>query len=86
MFATYILRSRVTQRYYIGHSENVLKRLHEHNSGKVRSTKAYRPWDIVYTEVSETKAEAYKREMEIKSYKGGEAFKKLIFSEGCQSG
>lgn len=45
---------------------------------KVRSTKAYSPWDIVYVEEFASKLGAYKRELKIKSYKGGEAFKKLI--------
>ena|SRR6516162_8589344 len=86
MFTVYVLRSKVTQRYYVGHSKNSWKRLHDHNDGKVRSTKAYRPWEIIYTECYDTKNEAFKREREIKSYKGGEAFKKLIKSEGCLSG
>ena len=42
--------------------------------------KKYLPWKIVYTETFKTKSEAYKRELQIKSYKGGNAFKKLIKS------
>jgi putative endonuclease len=80
-YQVYILRSLEHNRYYIGHSENVEKRVSEHNFGKVRSTKAYRPWKIIYTEKKENKKEAYAREMQIKSFKHGEAFKKLI--ENC---
>ncbi|MEK7652579.1 MAG: GIY-YIG nuclease family protein [Patescibacteria group bacterium] len=50
----------------------------EHNLGKVRSTKAYKPWEIIYTEKRNDKKDAYKREKQIKSYKHGEAFEKLI--------
>ena len=57
---------------------NLGKRLDYHNKGKVKSTKAYRPWKIIYVEEFENKREAYGREMQIKSYKGGNAFKKLI--------
>lgn len=78
MYQVYILESGIQTRYYIGHSHNLAERLMNHNSGKVRSTKAYRPWKIVYSELCESKQEAYKREFQIKSYKGGEAFKKLI--------
>ncbi|MEK9181624.1 MAG: GIY-YIG nuclease family protein [Patescibacteria group bacterium] len=74
----YILKSLNFNRYYVGHSENTGKRLTEHNLGKVRSTKAYRPWKIIYFEVKSDKKEAYAREMQIKSYKHGEAFEKLI--------
>lgn len=36
------------------------------------------PWEIVYKESFQTKKEAWLRERQIKSYKGGVAFKKLI--------
>jgi len=78
MYYVYILKSIKHSRYYIGHSQDHIKRLSEHNRGKVRSTKAYIPWVIVYQEEYLTKSEAYKREMQIKSYKSGNAFNKLI--------
>ncbi|RJP61292.1 MAG: GIY-YIG nuclease family protein, partial [Ignavibacteriales bacterium] len=80
------LKSENKERYYIGHSANVEKRLSEHNSGKTKSTKAYVPWKIIYTEEYQTKSEAYKREIEIKSYKSGIKFKNLISTERWQSG
>ena len=78
MFTVYILFSSSHNRYYIGHSADLNTRLKNHNYGKVRSTKAYKPWTIVYTEDFPTKSEAYKREMEIKSYKSGIKFKELL--------
>ncbi len=78
MFYVYILESLATKRHYTGHSSNLQRRLEEHNSGKSRFTKAYRPWRIVYTEWYSTKQEAYAREMQIKSYKGGRAFRALL--------
>lgn len=78
MHRVYILKSLNYNRYYIGHSANTEKRLLEHNAGKVRSTKSYRPWKIIYFEIKSNKKEAYAREMQIKSFKHGEAFKKLI--------
>ena len=77
-YKVYILKSEFEEKFYVGHSNDLDKRLRYHNGGKVRSTKAYRPWKIIYIEVFKSKREAYKREMQIKSYKGGEAFKKLI--------
>ncbi len=78
MAETYILRSESYQRFYIGSSEDVEKRLIEHNKGRVRSTKAYRPWKIVYRESCSDRQTAYRRELQIKSYKSGEAFKRLV--------
>jgi putative endonuclease len=80
MFYIYILKSINSNHYYIGHTSKLQERLSNHNSGLVKSTKKYLPWKIVYTETFRTKSEAYKRELQIKSYKGGNAFKKLINS------
>jgi putative endonuclease len=77
-YKVYILKSLNFNRYYIGHSADTEKRLVQHNSGKVRSTKAYKPWKIIYYEVRSSKKEAYAREMQIKSFKHGEAFKRLL--------
>ncbi len=78
MYYVYIIRSKTKGRYYTGSSKNVFERLKSHNKGKVRSTKSFRPWEIVCIETFENKSEALKREKQIKSYKGGNAFKKLI--------
>jgi putative endonuclease len=78
MYKVYILKSLIYNRYYIGHTADLEKRLTQHNLGKVRSTKTYKPWKIVYDETRENKKDAYGREMKIKSYKHGEAFEKLI--------
>lgn len=87
MFYVYILKSKTYNRYYIGHSSDWQKRLKEYNAGKVRSTKHYIPWEIVLIEKYTTKSEAFKREQQVKSYRSGVAFKKLINnSESWQSG
>ncbi|WP_420583073.1 GIY-YIG nuclease family protein [Reichenbachiella sp.] len=70
MFFTYILKSEIDCSYYYGHTKNIESRLQRHNSGKVRSTKAKRPWILHYQEVFETKSEAYRREMFFKSIDG----------------
>ncbi|MBE0572264.1 MAG: GIY-YIG nuclease family protein [Ignavibacteriaceae bacterium] len=78
MYFVYIIKSLVTIRYYIGSTENLDRRLSYHNSGKVKSTKAYKPWKLVHMERFDTKSDAIKRERQIKSYKSGNAFKKLL--------
>ena len=78
MYKVYILQSLKDKGFYVGHTEDLAVRLERHNNGKVRSTKSGCPWKIVYQESYNTRAEAFKRELQIKSYKGGEAFKKLI--------
>ena len=50
----------------------------EHNKGYNISTEKNRPWVVVHLEKFNNQKEAYTREKEIKSYKGGNAFKKLL--------
>jgi len=78
MYETYILQSQINQKYYIGHTQNIGNRISRHNRGLVHSTKTGAPWEVIHLESFETKSEAYRRELEIKSYKGGNAFKRLI--------
>ena len=80
MFYVYIIQSSKDGSYYTGHCAVLKDRLKQHNAGKTRSTKNKRPWRIVYHEEYKTKAEAYKRELQIKKYKGGNAFKSLLTS------
>ncbi len=70
MYFVYILRSLKSKRFYFGHTKNLENRLKQHNAGKVRSTKGYRPWTIHYTEKFLTKSEAFKREMFFKTIEG----------------
>ena len=58
----------------------------QHNLGRVKSTKSFKPWKIVYVERIENRSAAFKREKEIKSYKSSDAFKNIINSESWQSG
>jgi putative endonuclease len=48
-------------------TENLERRLREHNSGKTRSTRFYRPWTMVFFESFGTRIEARKREKYLKS-------------------
>ncbi len=69
-FYTYVLKSISHNRRYIGSCEDLDVRLKRHNAGKVRSSKAYIPYEIVYYEIFETRSEAYKRELFFKSPDG----------------
>ncbi len=46
MFYLYILKSIYYGKYYIGQTENIEKRMMEHNSGKVNFTSRYIPWEL----------------------------------------
>ena len=77
-YFVYILRSLKDGKYYIGYTSDVEARLRFHNAGLQRSTRNRIPFELVYTEQLPDKSTALAREKQIKSYKGGEAFKRLI--------
>jgi putative endonuclease len=74
----YILQSLKDGRYYIGETSDVQARLAFHNAGKQRSTRNRIPFILVFTKEYETRELALDREKQIKSWKGGQAFHKLI--------
>ena len=74
----YIIKSLKDDKYYIGETADLNRRLFEHNEGWVKSTKYRRPFILIYFEELESRKFALIREKQIKSYKGGLAFKKLI--------
>jgi len=76
MFFTYILKSQVNNDIYVGSTENVENRLEKHNSGKVRSTKAYRPWKMISIEEFSSRSEAFKREHFLKTGQQKELLRK----------
>ena len=70
MYYVYVLYSVKYDKIYIGQTNNVKKRLIEHNSGKHRYTKRYTPWQVIHTEKFNTRAEVMKREKQLKSHQG----------------
>ena len=59
-YFVYILQSLVNGDIYIGSTENINNRVSLHNSGRVKSTKGYKPWDIETHEYI-TRSEAVKQ-------------------------
>ena len=71
-YYVYVLRSLKDTRRYIGYTENLKRRINEHKSGLVKSTKTRRPLELIYFEEFEYKTEALAREKFFKSGKGRE--------------
>ncbi|MBU3821078.1 GIY-YIG nuclease family protein [Flavobacteriaceae bacterium XHP0103] len=78
MYYTYVLKSQVDGRLYKGHCQDLRKRILEHNSRKVFSTKGFIPWELVYFESFETRKEAINREKFLKTGVGREFLKEKI--------
>ena len=78
MYYVYILKSLKDNNFYIGTTNNVQRRLKEHNSGKSKSTKSRIPFKLIYKEKYKTLSEARKREWYFKSYPMGQQLKKKL--------
>ena len=74
----YILKSLKDGARYVGMSEDINRRLHEHNNGKNRYTKGHMPWKIIYHEEFETWAEARVREKYFKTSAGRRYLEKKL--------
>ena len=78
MYHVYILLNEVKTRTYTGVSDNVEARLQEHNKGRVKSSRLYRPYRVIYTEEFETLSEARQRERFYKSTTGRRRLKEIL--------
>jgi putative endonuclease len=77
-YFVYILYSSSLDLYYIGFSENPISRLIKHLSRHKGFTSQARDWQIVYREVFQEKAQALKREKQLKAWKSKVRIRQLI--------
>ena len=75
----YVLRSLKDGRFYVGMTTDLDRRILEHNNGKTKSTKGYRPWELFFSEELETRDLARKREKYLKSGYGKKWIKEKWF-------
>lgn len=66
-YYTYVLRSKTDNHLYVGWTDDLQKRLKEHNDGHVESTKYRIPFDLIYFEACLSKEKAIKREKSLKT-------------------
>ncbi len=77
MYTVYILRSLSKSFQYVGMTNNLERRIQEHNAGYSLATKKYIPFKLVYTEVLPDRKSARIREKYLKSGVGREYIKSL---------
>ncbi|RRO12328.1 GIY-YIG nuclease family protein [Flavobacteriaceae bacterium 14752] len=82
-YYVYVLKSKKDGRLYKGFTTRLKDRINEHNNGKTKSTKGYRPWELVYCEIFFTEKEAIKREKYFKTGSGREFLKSRIRPRGA---
>jgi len=79
MFYTYILRNDVTDRYYVGFSTDLKKRLQSHLSGEVLSTKSDLHYKLEWYCAFQDQKQALSFERYLKSGSGIAFMKKTLF-------
>ncbi len=77
-FQMYILRSSSTGRFYVGHTGDLTKRLFEHTHRRSPSTRDRGPWELVHAEQFPTRAQASRRERQVKSMKSHTWVEQLV--------
>ena len=78
MYFVYILQSEKNGRYYIGSTNNLERRLLEHNSGKTKSLKYLRPLKIVFQKEYSHEYEAKQIEKKLKKLKNRNILERII--------
>lgn len=80
-FVVYILFSEKYSKTYVGYTSNLIERFKSHNYlSKDGYTRKFRPWSVIHVEFFEDKKEALAREKYLKTGKGREYIKGLIFA------
>ena len=77
VYYVYALISEKYNRIYVGLTKNLYSRIKEHNSGKTKTTKHFRPWKLFYSEEASTLKGARRREEQLKSGCGKEFLKSV---------
>ncbi|MCX6302866.1 MAG: GIY-YIG nuclease family protein [Bacteroidia bacterium] len=80
IFFVYAIVSKKDNRIYVGISQNVDKRIIEHNNGKVFSTKPFIPWLLFHSELAGKAEEARKKEKYFKTAAGKKRLRKVLKS------
>ena len=79
MYFVYILYSPSAGKTYTGYTNNVARRLIEHNITESKGfTLRYRPWVIIHTESFQNKQQAMDREKFLKTGRGREEVKAFV--------
>ena len=76
-YYTYIIESVISQRWYIGHTHDIDRRLVEHNSGENKSTKGKGPWQLIFLRSFNNNLDANRFELKLKKLRN----KKFIRNE-----
>jgi len=74
-YCVYAISSTKQKYIYVGLTKDLIDRFNRHNSGREKTTRSYRPFKIIYTELASDLGLAREREKYLKSGVGKEFLK-----------
>lgn len=74
----YILYSKNHIKTYTGISNDLQRRINEHNAGRSKFTKKFMPWKLIYSECLSNRQQAREREKYFKSAAGRKKIKVMM--------
>lgn len=77
MYYVYAISSKNHKYIYVGLTSDIELRIKRHNDGRERTTRFYRPFELIYSEECNSRPEARIREKYWKSGIGKEQLKKI---------
>jgi len=85
MSYVYVIKSLFDNKLYIGCTDDLRRRIAEHNSGKSKATRERGPFVLVCYEAFRSKSDARKRELSIKQFKQGYTLLKKRIAESLKT-
>jgi len=68
MFYVYVIKSKKDSSIYIGYTNDLVRRIKEHNAGKSEYTKNKYPYELIYYESYKSISDAKYREKNLKKF------------------
>jgi len=77
VYYVYVLRNTKGQ-LYIGSTDDLERRVQQHQQGETRWTRNRGPWTLVFSESFQTRADAMHREKQLKRGRANQQLRKLL--------
>lgn len=78
MYYVYVLFSQPENKFYIGFTENLKRRIEEHKVGNTHTTKRYKEKEMIFYEAFLSEKDARRREKYFKTTKGKRALRIML--------
>ncbi len=78
MYYVYLIKSLKKNWQYVGYTDNLKRRLNEHQLGLSQATKPYRPFELIFYEAYKSMVDAKRREKYFKTNEGKRTLRLML--------